>query len=103
MLTLHHQFLTEHQHQTSQHQTSQHQRRRSEAAPRIAPAPTAHQLDQILELIARPSAAFRFARWTAHTPPASVWHDRGDIPAATVSRGAADGRATRQVTGCGLR
>lgn len=40
----------------------------------------------------RPSAASRAARWTAHTPPASVSHDRGDIPAAPAIRGAADGR-----------
>jgi hypothetical protein len=84
-----------------------HMNRRSEATFRTAPTPTTQQIELILEHIARPSAAFRLARWTAHTPPASVSHVRGDIPAATVSRGAADGRATRPghrpTIGCGLR
>jgi hypothetical protein len=48
--------------------------------------------DEFARQSVRPSAAFRLARWTALTPPASVSHARGDIPAAPASRGAAVGR-----------
>ena len=48
--------------------------------------------DEFVRSAVRPSAAFRLARWTALTPPASVPHARGDIPAAPAGRGAADGR-----------
>jgi hypothetical protein len=48
--------------------------------------------DESVRQTVRPSAAFRLAQGTALTPPASVSHARGDIPAALVGRGAADGR-----------
>ena len=79
-------------------QPTHQQKVRSEAPHRVATTHAA-QLATFVESLARPSAAFRLARWTAHTPPASVSPARGDIPAATVSRGAADGRTI----GSGLR
>ena len=48
--------------------------------------------DEFVRTSVRPSAAFRLARWTALTPPASVSPARGDIPAAPAGRGAAEGR-----------
>lgn len=97
MMTCHYQFLDGSSVQRSR--ISSVTRRRSEAARRAHTTPTVQHLDLVIECIARPSAAFRLAHWTAHTPPASISRDRGDIPAATVSRGAAGSRAI----GFGLR
>ena len=98
MMTCHYQFLDGLSVQRSR--PSSITRRGSEAPRRVRSTTTTVQhVDLVLEYIARPSAAFRLAHWTAHTPPASISRDRGDIPAATVSRGAAGSRTI----GCGLR
>ena len=78
----------------TRNQTPTPTRKGAEATFRIG-LTTCHTFrhDELVASSARPSAVFRLARWTALTPPASVSHARGDIPAAPARRRAAVGPA----------